>query len=483
MNEKYHGESRTYSFSDYVTKHIGAASLLALHGEPLSDTFHKQLFVNNIKSELLSSAVKHIASSDGVKNKTFRELQNYFQGQLAQALDDRKKASEERTVNQASGKSGDNGKKRNRRGRNRKANKAHQGGDKYKSGNKGKNSGNSNGRLAPEVWKALPQETRDVVLGAMRNARKGKSTKNSDDKDDSEMSVEPYPNIYRNNSLVGSKIAKREKDTTEDSKLHVEIKPDNGNTVKSTVNSTEKENSTAGAGLRFGRANIVRRVNMMSTMRHTVPERTPNTRYAPVSYARAESSRASTGAGYSILDSGADTVCVGDGFKILSRTGRTVSLRGFDDGEILSKEVEVVTAATAWEDNDGTVFILVFNEALDLGRNQRTSLICPNQLRYAGHQVDDIPQFLSRGRSIHGIKTVDEMYIPFDLSGKTSYLATRLPTPKELDYCEYIELTGDAPWDPEDEEWEEMEQKYTRSTRHSTKEKGSHKQASEKKIM
>jgi hypothetical protein len=47
------------------TKHIGAASLLAQHGEPLSDTFHKQLFVlqfvNNIKLELLLLAVKNLA--------------------------------------------------------------------------------------------------------------------------------------------------------------------------------------------------------------------------------------------------------------------------------------------------------------------------------------------------------------------------------------------------------------------------------------
>ena len=58
-------------------------------------------------------------------------------------------------------------------------------------------------------------------------------------------------------------------------------------------------------------------------------------------------------------------MCVGDGFKILSRTGRLVNLRGFDDGANLIKEVEVVTAATAWEDTDGTVYILIFNEALD----------------------------------------------------------------------------------------------------------------------
>ena len=101
----------------------------------------------------------------------------------------------------------------------------------------------------------------------------------------------------------------------------------------------------------------------------------------PSVFARAGQTRNPRGSGYCIIDSGADTVCVGDGFTILARTGRHVILNGFDDGKALRKEVEVVTAAMAWDDNDGMTFILVFHEALDLGRDQRTSLLCPNQIQ------------------------------------------------------------------------------------------------------
>ena len=56
----------------------------------------------------------------------------------------------------------------------------------------------------------------------------------------------------------------------------------------------------------------------------------------------------------------------------------------------------VVTAATAIDLEDGTTIILIMNEVLWLGNSQYTSLLNLNQVRYAGHQADDIPLFLSQ---------------------------------------------------------------------------------------
>ena len=75
------------------------------------------------------------------------------------------------------------------------------------------------------------------------------------------------------------------------------------------------------------------------------------THIAPSTFACAGRSRKSTQAGHCITNSGADTVCVGNGCHILSWTGRIVTLKRFDDGKTLRKEVKVVTAATVWEDN------------------------------------------------------------------------------------------------------------------------------------
>ena len=57
------------------------------------------------------------------------------------------------------------------------------------------------------------------------------------------------------------------------------------------------------------------------------------------------------------------------------------------------------------------------------------------------------------------------MYMPFDLTGHTSYIAMRTPTTSELNTNEHVVLTGDAPWNPEDDDWEELELKYSRKDR------------------
>ena len=130
------------------------------------------------------------------------------------------------------------------------------------------------------------------------------------------------------------------------------------------------------------------------------------------------------------------------------------------------EQVLVVTAATAVTLDDDTTVILVIHEALYLGEGQHTSLLNLNQVRFAGHKADDIPQFLSQGTSIHGIETTNEDCIPFTLQGKSSLLYVRVPTEWEKENCEHITLTSDEPWDPSSGDWEESEAKFTRKRRY-----------------
>ena len=123
-----------------------------------------------------------------------------------------------------------------------------------------------------------------------------------------------------------------------------------------------------------------------------------------------------------VEDTGADTTCAGAGFTVLAYTDRYVTLRGYSDSSDEEERVLVVTTATAIDLEDGTTIILIMNEVLWLGNSQYTSLLNLNQVRYAGHQADDIPLFLSQGSSIHGIKTKDEFHIPFALKGKSSLM-------------------------------------------------------------
>ena len=160
------------------------------------------------------------------------------------------------------------------------------------------------------------------------------------------------------------------------------------------------------------------------------------------------------------VDTGADTTCAGAGFTVLAYTDRYVTLRGYSDSSDEEERVPVVTAATAIDLNDGMTIILIMNKVLWLGNSQYTSLLNLNQVRYAGHEADDIPLFLSQVSSIHGIMTKDEVHIPFSLKGKSSLLYIRMPTAKEMEESEHIEPTSDEPWDPTDVDWEENEEKF-----------------------
>ena len=488
MNSKYDGESRRKTYTDYVSGYIGAAVTLERLGEPVAEAFYKQQFVNNITCSQLKVQVEMARTM--LATQTFTQLQLYFASQIALKRIEEKQSSG-RSANYAAGK---DKKRSGKPSGKRKANKAHRD-DKPKGRYDSKKSGTQkSGHISvpPDIWKTLDEKVKQGIIASnqsVRNAKAASTTDSSSTNDDSEM-VNNYTapsTTARTGCLVGSKIAKRSSEkhieisgtpstgvyavssTTDEGVQHLKsvMKPTLKNSkIKSTDASILKAAKGAdGAGLMFGRAAICRHANMISSWSEMRSCDGP-TRIAPTAFARASRTRKSRNSGHCIIDSGADTVCVGDGFAILSRTGRRVTLKGFDDGKTLTKEVEVVTAATAWEDNDGEIFILVFHEALDLGRDQRTSLLCPNQIRFAGHQIDDIPRFLTQGRSIHGIKTCDEMYMPFDLTGHTSYLGTRTPTADELNSCEHVILTGDAPWDPEEGDWEELEKKYSRKDRY-----------------
>ena len=435
--------------------------------------FRKQQFVSNITCEALKVQVEFATSL--LASWSFDELQQYFTSHVALKKLEANK-SNGRSANYTKGGQKKTGKKS---GKSRKARKV-QRDNKSKTAGGSRRTGNSGQYSVPkDVWKTLSPAARDEIIAsnrAARNANAATSASSSSTNNDSDM-VNNYtalPNSERTAKLVGSKVAKRttaprgisttahhdtEADVDEPTQLTKsrEEKSEINQAAKSILKTPKDAMS---AGVRFGRANICRQANMVFSSSDSRDE-IISQRVAPTAFARAGRSRKSRDSGHCIIDSGADTVCVGDGFKILSRTGRRVILKGFDDGKALSKEVKVVTAATAWDDNNGTTFILVFHEALDLGRDQRTSLLCPNQIQFAGHKIDDIPRFLTQGRSIHGIETCDEMYLPFSLAGHTSYLGTRTPTAKELDSCEYVTLTGDAPWDPDEGDWEELERKYT----------------------
>jgi hypothetical protein len=124
---------------------------------------------------------------------------------------------------------------------------------------------------------------------------------------------------------------------------------------------------------------------------------------------RLNSRAKTTQAGEMWVDTGADTCCVGQGFHI-KESGRYVTLRGYSDRLDSEERVPVVSATMALDLDNGMTVLLVFHKALYLGDKQYTSLLNLNQVQYTGHKADDIPLFLSQGRSLHGIETIERLH-------------------------------------------------------------------------
>ena len=158
------------------------------------------------------------------------------------------------------------------------------------------------------------------------------------------------------------------------------------------------------------------------------------------------------------IDTRADTICAGQGFKLISYTYQVADVGGChsDLGSLCG--IPIATVATAYDtDNDGTI-ILVFHEALYFGQAMETSPISPQQVCDNGIQCDPLSKQYSP-HLIHGIyDEASNTTIPFSLHGCISYFPIRLPTEQELSSCCRIELTSaHEEWRPCDTRFQQQE--------------------------
>jgi hypothetical protein len=147
------------------------------------------------------------------------------------------------------------------------------------------------------------------------------------------------------------------------------------------------------------------------------------------------------------MDTHADTCVAGANFLVCEFDGTTCEVTPFTDQYQAMKGIPIVSAATAWTDEEsGETIILFFNQVLWYGDKINHSLINPNQLRYHGIPVcDDITD---RNRRF-GIEVHSEVFIPFEMKGTTIYFESRVPSKWEMKNCRIIVMTDNSVWDPE----------------------------------
>ena len=152
-------------------------------------------------------------------------------------------------------------------------------------------------------------------------------------------------------------------------------------------------------------------------------------------------SRKSTLPGNQLIDRGANGGLAGSDMRILSKTGRHITIVGIDNHELTG--LPVVTCAAKFETNDGPI-VGIFNEYAYYGKG--LSIHAPGQFEHFGLAVDE------RSVKVDGkqrITTLDGRAIPLHIKDGLAYIhSLGIPSDDDMDTLPQIIFTSPDTWDP-----------------------------------
>ena len=130
--------------------------------------------------------------------------------------------------------------------------------------------------------------------------------------------------------------------------------------------------------------------------------------------------------------------------------GKKCTVHAFNDTYAPKKDVKVCNVAFAFDTVDGKTYVIKVNQCLNFTSEMKDSLLCTNQVRANGIIVEDVPnRFDVLQTSRQAIILPDkDIVLPLEMSGPVPYLPVRRVTKEELESCEWLELTGELPWEP-----------------------------------
>ena len=154
---------------------------------------------------------------------------------------------------------------------------------------------------------------------------------------------------------------------------------------------------------------------------------------------------------FTIVDSGADSVVVGTGWKFLKfYPHRTVDLQGFSESETKKYNCKIGTACTVMKDSNGIEYLVIANEAIQ-NRKSDISLLSEIQLRHNGIIVDSVSE-KHQGLDGPGTQSIysSDQTIQFKMQQRAAMMTLlhRLPTEEDIKTLPRFELTSDTIWNP-----------------------------------
>ena len=431
----YEGERKGFTFETFVARHNDCYLELSRHNEPVHEEKKVRDFLNRINAPELQAAKQQVRSDMNMRG-SFQAAANFIALSVTPAKQSNRNVGSATTDPRGGrGRGGRGGRQGRQPGMGRGSGRGRSNGNSHGRGRgrgfgargRGDKGNNHNtGYYTDEEWAALSREQRDSILEA-RGTKRNVGAIETEGGTNAPQAADPATS---NNS--------------------------NGN-------------STQGAGDEFGRRGRQRGTSYIGMLHTSQRQISP-----PVMIERVVSRMASrrrrrgiqTGAEigeFIELDSHADTSVIGNNCRVISYTDKTCQVAPYHPDYDSMQDVPIVQAGTAYDNPEtGETLILIINQGLYFGEGLPVSLLNPNQMRYNGVEVDDIPKHLARdpSKATHSIYFPEhDIRIPLTMRGVISCLPVRKPTVQEVESCRWINLTSDADWDPHSNDFAENEKK------------------------
>ena len=152
-----------------------------------------------------------------------------------------------------------------------------------------------------------------------------------------------------------------------------------------------------------------------------------------------------------IFDNGADTFVFGEGWEIISYTGQTANLVGFDTLHARKNHLQIVTAQTVIDHPSGEQLIIRVHQGVYNPGNNYT-LASKFQCYEGGCAIDSTAKQHLKPDGSHGTQCIkfpgDPRKWDFEVRECLMTLQHRLPTMEEKETLPIIEITSKSPWNP-----------------------------------
>jgi hypothetical protein len=151
----------------------------------------------------------------------------------------------------------------------------------------------------------------------------------------------------------------------------------------------------------------------------------------------------------SILDGGADTCVLGQGWEVLSiHNTRRANVVGFDHVAAVKRNLPIVSAITAVDLPDGISVLRIVHECI-YNDTANHSLLSEFHLRDFGVKIDSICHKHGGTQKMEIQDVGSSLVIPLEPAGCMIHFKHRLPTTEEINSLKQYCLTqGDTPWNP-----------------------------------